>query len=118
MWASGVTERRRQPARLREFRRLAKRLNALEREHDVVLEVRNALLLADQAADDPSSVKALAAACWLDVSTIRVTMKRMRDRVRPGVSAVTRVRFATPAHPRVSAVTQHRSAPPKPLDTQ
>jgi hypothetical protein len=113
-----VTERRRQPARLREFRRIAKRLHDLEREHDAVLEARHALLLADQAADDPSSVKALAAACGLDVSTIRVTMKRLRDRVRPGVSAVARAGFATPAHSRVSAVTEDRSATLKPLEAQ
>jgi hypothetical protein len=98
--------RRRQPARVREFRRLAKRLHDLEREHDAVLKARNALLLADQAAGDPSSVKALAAACGLDGGTIRVTMKRMRDRVTAGVSAVAKVGFATPAQPRVFVVTE------------
>lgn len=78
-----MTERRRQPARLRAFQQIARELAELERKTETVMERRNALMLADQESDDPSSTSQIAAALGRDDSTVRVTFKRLREKVGP-----------------------------------
>lgn len=76
-----MTERRRQPARLREFARIRRELATLKARHEAVMERRNKLLLDDAASEDPSSNQQLADALGYDVSTIKVTFTRLRKKL-------------------------------------
>lgn len=76
-----MTATYRQPARLRMLRVVAREQQAAERKVDAIIERRNRLLQDDQDAPDRSTPKQLAAATGLTENTIRVTLKRLRDRV-------------------------------------
>lgn len=69
-------------ARLREFGRLARQINAKQREVDALVEKRNALLLSNLAADDGATSDEIGAVSGdgFKASAVRSTLKRLRDR--------------------------------------
>ena len=77
-----MTVRYRQPARLRQLQRLGRQLDQIDNQKNALLEARNKLLLDDQAAEDSSTHDQLAEALGIERSTVSVTLKRLRDRVK------------------------------------
>lgn len=76
-----MPERRKQPARLREFKRLARRLDELEREHASVTETVAAMIDLEPTLDDPATDGQVAAALGIADNTVRVRRKRIRERL-------------------------------------
>lgn len=79
-----MPERRSQAARLREFGRLGRRLRVAQLEVDKIELAITVLALADQDLPDRATLVKIAAALGMKENTLRVTLKRARDRA--GVS--------------------------------